>query len=138
MSLPDPVLGDTVMHYAVKQRRYTELLEMLCHDGNPFVKNKDGESVASILEKESNDKEMTVEESPKKVFVIEVTNFETNSTFFKGKRINLRTNVILCKKIYIGERKYGSYISKLQRWYIQPKILHSKTQNSTGRGSRAV
>ena len=63
MALPDPILGDTVMHYAVKQHRYPELLEMLCHGGNPFVKNKEGESVASILENSSMDEAIVDEEN---------------------------------------------------------------------------
>ena len=63
MSLPDPVLGDTVMHYAVKQQRYLELREMLNHGGNPFVKNKEGKSVASMMERFSFSEGKTIEEN---------------------------------------------------------------------------
>ena len=84
MSLPDPILGDTVMHCAVKQRRYPELLEMLHHGGNPFVKNKEGESVASIFQKYSNDEDITVIENSQNddfVEVIHVMESSMNSTF---------------------------------------------------------
>ena len=49
MSLPDPINGDTVMHHALKNGRYHELLEMLLRGGNPFVHNSKGQSVASLF-----------------------------------------------------------------------------------------
>ena len=49
MSLPDPIDGDTVMHHALMKQRFCEFHQMLQQGGNPFVKNKKGQSAAGIF-----------------------------------------------------------------------------------------
>jgi ankyrin repeat protein len=44
------VNGDTALHFAVKNRRLLELKEMLSKGGNPFIKNKQGETAEDLLE----------------------------------------------------------------------------------------
>ena len=49
LSIPDPVDGNTVLHYAYKYERFVELKEMLKMGGNPFVKNMHGESIEFLI-----------------------------------------------------------------------------------------
>ena len=49
LSIPDPVDGNTVLHYAYKHKRFAELQEMLKMGGNPFVKNNNGQSIEFLI-----------------------------------------------------------------------------------------
>ncbi len=53
INVPEPVNGDTVLHIAYKKGRINELLAMMENKGNPFIKNKRGETIANYLESES-------------------------------------------------------------------------------------
>ena len=50
LRIPDPINGDTVMHMAFKKGNFEALMAMLEKGGNPFVKNKRGESIVSYLQ----------------------------------------------------------------------------------------
>jgi ankyrin repeat protein len=54
MFYSDPVNGDTALHFAVKYKRYLELKEMLSKGGNPFIRNKHGESSEDLLRSDAN------------------------------------------------------------------------------------
>ncbi len=46
--------GDTALHFAVKYKRFLELKEMLLKGGNPFIRNKHGESAEDLLRSDAN------------------------------------------------------------------------------------
>ena len=54
MFYSDPVNGDTALHFAVKNKRFLELKEMLLKGGNPFIRNKHGESAEDFLRRDPN------------------------------------------------------------------------------------
>jgi hypothetical protein len=51
LNTPDPTTGDTVLHFALKKTNLEALSAMLEHGGNPFIKNKKGESIESLLQR---------------------------------------------------------------------------------------
>ncbi len=58
LNAPEPTNGDTVLHIAYKKEKFNELLAMLEHNGNPFLKNKKGESIENYLKVEFSSNEI--------------------------------------------------------------------------------
>ena len=60
--ISEPVLYDTVMHYAAKLGRFRELKAMIDKGGNPFLKNRNGQNVESLLRGNPNSASPIVDE----------------------------------------------------------------------------
>ena len=68
---PEPEHWNTVMHFAFDGQQFDALVKMIQHGGNPFVRNKAGQSIESMLESLSPD-----QSSIKKLLLSEIENFK--------------------------------------------------------------